>query len=66
MYNYWLNRLKVGTRVCYTGIDPNLWGKYGRILRHLGNGNIDIEFEFLGLFTTTRIVTVHRSEITVL
>jgi hypothetical protein len=66
MRNYWLDRYQVGKRVRYVGLQTDLWGKFGRIVKNLKDGNVEVEFEFLGMFTTTRNVIIKKTEIIVL
>lgn len=66
MINFWLDRYKVGRRVRYVGLDRDLCGKFGAIIRHLPNGYLEVDFDFLGIFTTKRTVIVKRQEIIVL
>lgn len=66
MKNYWLDKYQVGRRVRYVGMQTDLWGKFGRIIKNLKDGYVEVAFEFLGMFTTTRNVIIKKNEIVVL
>jgi len=65
MKNYWLNRFRVGKKVRYKGFDPHLNGKIG-IIVSISKEWIDVEFEFPGFYSTTRIITVEEGNLEII
>lgn len=63
MKNHWLNKLRTGRRVRYKGVDANLSGKVGYVVRvHQGDW-VDVQFEFTGIITKTQVVSVEKENL---
>lgn len=67
MKNHWLNKFRTGRRVRYKGVDGNLSGKVGYVVRvHQGDW-VDVQFEFTMMHSNhTKIISVEKDNLEII
>lgn len=63
MKNFWLDRFCIGKRVRYKGVDKELGGRIGLIVRIDGNW-IDVQFELIQYkIAQTKVIAVEKENL---
>lgn len=65
MKNYWLERLRIGKRVRYKGLDPQLNGKIGYVVK-LDDDWVLVQFEFPGKVASVKNITVEKDNLEII
>jgi translation initiation factor IF-1 len=63
MKNHWLNKFRTGRLVRYKGVDADLSGKVGHVVRLYQGDWVDVQFEF---DQHTKIISVEKDNLEII